>query len=110
MHVLEFLERLAFEHIELIPLVPERSGIFAIDKVHPILLASQSAFLVDAGSVDEAVEVRLVGCSDAGHQEGETNNLELAPLGLVLDALFDSGWLELQALHRVFHDRSFYLI
>ena len=56
-HVLEFLERLAFEHIELILQVPERSGILAIDKVSPCLLTSQSAFLVNTRSVDEAVEV-----------------------------------------------------
>ena len=110
LHVLELLERAALEDIELVLLLPESKRIVAIPETSKSLFTGKSAFLVDTWSVDEAVKVSLVGSSDAGHQEGEADNLQLVPLGLILNIFLDSSGLELQALHHVFHGKGFYLI
>lgn len=104
------LEVTALEDIKLILHLPESIRIVTISELGKRLLTGKSAFLVNTRSVNEVVEVCLVGCTNTGHQEGEANNLQLVVLGLVLDAFFDSSGLELQALHHVFHGKGFYLI
>ena len=103
MHVLELLEIPVLEHIKLILLLPESGRILTVSEPCERLLPSKRPLLVNARSVDQTVEVGLVGRADRGHQEGEADDLQLVVLRLFLAAVSDSGRLQIKPRHHLLH-------
>lgn len=102
-HVLELLERLGIEDIESVFLCPKISGIGAVEEFLKRNISGESLLLVLARSVNEVVEVVLVGRGDAGHRKGEANDLCLVGEAFAVTVCMEISRFEDKPTHHGFH-------